>query len=159
MNSETQNAAVDTGATDLSFLGNSDMAKLIGAIDWSATPLGPIAHWSPSLRTTVSLCLASNFPINIIWGSHNTQIYNDGYRVVCGDKHPAAMGMDYRECWASAWPVIGPPFEQAMAGNTSFLENQRMFCSVTATSKRLFLPIRSARSATRPAPSAACFTR
>jgi len=35
--------------------------------------------------------------------------------------------MDYRECWASAWPVIGQPFQQALQGNTSFLENQRMF--------------------------------
>jgi hypothetical protein len=79
------------------------------------------------LRTTVSLCLASNFPINIIWGPEHTQIYNDGYAVVCGEKHPAALGMDYTQCWASAWPAIGQPFEQASQGATSFLENQRMF--------------------------------
>jgi PAS domain S-box-containing protein len=107
--------------------GNSEMAKLILARDWSATPLGPIGDWPQSLRTTVSLCLASNFPINIIWGPHNTQIYNDGYRIVCGDKHPDSLGMDYAECWASAWPAVGPSFEQARGGQTSFLENQRMF--------------------------------
>src|SRR5207253_6929231 len=60
---------------------------------------------------------------------HNIQIYNDGYRVVCGDKHPASLGMDYTECWASAWPAIGQPFEQARRGDTSYLENQRMFLS------------------------------
>ncbi len=111
-----------------SFLdGASDMAALISSHDWAATALGPISAWSQALRTTVSLCLASNFPINIIWGEGNVQIYNDGYRVVCGDKHPAALGMDYTECWASAWPAIGRPFEQAREGSTSFLENQRMF--------------------------------
>lgn len=68
--------------------GNSDMARLILSKDWSATPLGPIDRWPQSLRTTVSLCLASNFPINILWGPEHTQIYNDGYRTVCGDKHP-----------------------------------------------------------------------
>jgi signal transduction histidine kinase/DNA-binding response OmpR family regulator len=111
-----------------SFLdGSSEMGQLIRSRDWSDTPLGDIAHWPQSLRTTVSLCLASNFPINIIWGPQHTQLYNDGYRIVCGEKHPKALGMDYRECWASAWPVIGQPFQQALQGNTSFLENQRMF--------------------------------
>jgi PAS domain S-box-containing protein len=105
----------------------SEMAALIGSVDWSQTPLGPIEDWPHSLRTTVSLCLASNFPINIIWGPRHIQIYNDGYRIVCGDKHPFALGMDYRECWRSAWPALRGPFERAVAGETSFLENQRMF--------------------------------
>jgi PAS domain S-box-containing protein len=114
------------------------MAQLILSLDWAATPLGPIAEWPQSLRTTVSLCLASNFPINIIWGPHNTQIYNDGYRLVCGDKHPASLGMDYTECWASAWPAIGQPFEQARRGETSFLENQRMFLTRNAYLEETF---------------------
>jgi len=29
--------------------------------------------------TTVSLCLASNFPISLAWGPKHVQIYNDGY--------------------------------------------------------------------------------
>src|SRR5258708_5501989 len=103
------------------------MGELIRAMDWADTPLGPIGSWPHSLRTTVNLCLASNFPINIVWGLSHVQIYNDGYRVVVGDKHPAAMGMDYAACWASAWPAIGGPFERAWHGETSFLENQRMF--------------------------------
>ena len=37
------------------------------------------------------------------------------------------MGQDYKECWLSAWPVIGKAFEEASAGQTRFLENQRMF--------------------------------
>ena len=113
--------------TFLAAESGSEMARLIGSLDWSQTPLGPIGEWPHGLRTTVSLCLASNFPINIIWGPQHTQIYNDGYRIVCGDKHPLALGMDYRECWKSAWPAIGEPFERAVAGQTSFLENQRMF--------------------------------
>ena len=113
---------------DLHFLsGSSDMARLILSKDWSATPLGPIDCWPQSLRTTVSLCLASNFPINILWGPEHTQIYNDGYRTLCGDKHPDALGMDYRECWSSAWSALGEPFHRALGGDTSFLENQRMF--------------------------------
>ena len=107
--------------------GSSDMAALIRAKAWSETPLGPMEDWPQSLRTTVSLCLASNFPINIIWGPEHTQIYNDGYRVVCGEAHPSALGQDYSVTWASAWPAIGEPFARALAGETMFLENQRMF--------------------------------
>ncbi len=45
--------------------GGGEMSQLIRSTDWSATPLGPIESCPQSLRTTVSLCLASNFPINI----------------------------------------------------------------------------------------------
>jgi PAS domain S-box-containing protein len=104
-----------------------EMAALIRAKDWSLTPLGPVATWPQSLRTAASLCLASNFPINLIWGAESTQIYNDGYRVVCGDAHPRALGEGYDVTWASAWPAIGAPFERARAGATSYIENQQMF--------------------------------
>ena len=117
-----------TANIDADFLtGGTMMAELVRCKDWSATPLGPIATWPQSLRTTVSLCLASNFPINIIWGPDSTQIYNDGYRTVCGEAHPSALGQGFHVTWASAWPAVGSPFEQAWAGETSFLENQRMF--------------------------------
>jgi signal transduction histidine kinase len=104
-----------------------EMGKLIRSMNWSKTPLGPIDSWPQSLRTTVSLCLASNFPISIAWGAGHVQIYNDGYQPLCGLKHPGAMGADFRKCWESAWPAIAEAFERALAGQPSFLENQRMF--------------------------------
>ena len=113
---------------DVAFLAdNGEMADLIRSKDWADTPLGPIEQWPESLRTTISLCLGSNFPINIVWGPQHTQIYNDGYRVLCGAGHPAVLGMNYKESWTSAWSAIGEPFDRALAGETSFLENQRMF--------------------------------
>ena len=108
-------------------VGGGEMGKLIRSMDWSGTPLGPIESWSQSLRTTVSLCLASNFPIALVWGPKHVQIYNDGYWPICGEKHPGSMGQDFTECWAAPWPVIGEAFARALAGETSFLENQRMF--------------------------------
>jgi PAS domain S-box-containing protein len=103
------------------------MGTLIRAMDWAQTPLGPLDTWPQSLRTTVSLCLASNFPISIAWGPHRVQIYNDGYWPICGGKHPRSLGQDFKECWFSAWPAIGEAFERAASGETSFLENRRMF--------------------------------
>src|SRR2546428_1472962 len=108
-------------------VGGGEMGKLVRSMDWSRTPLGHISFWPQSLRTTVSLCLASNFPISLAWGPRHVQIYNDGYWPICGAKHPRSMGQDFSECWASAWPAIGGTFERALAGETSFLEDQRMF--------------------------------
>ncbi|MEO5603280.1 MAG: ATP-binding protein [Cyclobacteriaceae bacterium] len=107
--------------------GGGEMGKLIRSKDWSKTPLGSPDTWPQSLRTTVSLCIASNFPISIAWGPHRVQIYNDGYWPITGDMHPTSMGQDFKECWFSAWPVIGQAFEEASLGQTRFLENQRIF--------------------------------
>ncbi len=108
-------------------VGGGEMGKYLREKDWSDSPLGAIADWPASLRTTVSLVLNSNFPISLAWGANHTQIYNDGYWTICGDKHPHAMGQDFSECWASAFPVIGDAFYRALSGETAFLEDQRMF--------------------------------
>ncbi len=62
----------------------------IASSPWNGarTPLGLLDSWPQSLRATVSLCLASNFPISLAWGPHHVQIYNDGYWPICGAKHP-----------------------------------------------------------------------
>src|SRR5713226_611241 len=108
-------------------VGGGEMGELVRSMNWTKTPLGPLRSWPQSLRTTVSLCLGSNFPISLAWGAQHVQIYNDGYWPICGGKHPHAMGQDFSECWASAWPAIGEAFARALAGETSYLENQRMF--------------------------------
>ena len=108
-------------------VGGGEMGKLVRSIDWDRSPLGPIEGWPQSLKTTVSLCLASVSPFSIIWGPQHIQIYNDGYWPICGTKHPASTGQDYRECWASAWPVIGEGFEAALRGETRYFENQWMY--------------------------------
>ena len=118
-----------TSAVDpLAFLmGGGEMGRLIRSMDWSETLLGPVAGWPQSLRTTVSICLASDLPICVIWGPGRVQIYNDAYRVICGDKHPRSMGQNFADCWQEAWPVIGEAHDAAFAGSTAFLEAQQIF--------------------------------
>ena len=107
--------------------GGGEMGRLLRSMDWSQTPLGPMDTWPPSLRTTVSLVMESNFPIALTWGPGHIQIYNDGYWPLCGDKHPMSMGSDFRECWASAGAAIGEAYASALAGQPAYLEDQRMF--------------------------------
>ena len=107
--------------------GGGAMGSLIRAMDWSKSSLGPVAGWPQSFRTTISICLASDLPICVIWGPGLVQLYNDAYRVICGDKHPRSMGQNFSECWNEAWPVIGKAHDSALAGDTAFLEAQQIF--------------------------------
>jgi len=107
--------------------GGGDMAALIRTIDWSRTPLGPLHTWPQSLRTSVSLCLSSTFPILVAWGPEYIQIYNEAYRPICGGKHPASMGEPFKVCWATALPVVGDKFDRAQQGEGTYIKDQRMF--------------------------------
>lgn len=113
--------------TEQFLAGGGEMGKLIQSMDWSTTPLGPIASWPQSLKTTVSLCLSSTFPILIAWGPETIQIYNDSYRPICGDKHPASMGQNFRICWETALPVVGDAFTRGQEGEGTYIMDQRMF--------------------------------
>lgn len=108
-------------------VGGGKMGELILSMDWSKNTLGPIEKWPQSLKTAVSLCLSSTFPINIVWGPEHIQIYNDAYRPICGSLHPASMGSKFKECWASALPVVGSAFDSAFNGKGTYIPNQRMF--------------------------------
>jgi signal transduction histidine kinase len=94
------------------------MRALCRALDWSTTALGPVATWSPSLRTIVQVILDSPTPMFLWWGPELTQIYNDAYRPSLGasGRHPQALGMRGRECWTDIWDAIGPQIEQVMTG-------------------------------------------
>ena len=107
--------------------GGGEMGKLIQSINWSQNVLGPIENWPQSLRTTVSLCLSSTFPILIAWGPEHIQIYNDSYRPICGSKHPQSMGQNFKICWETALPVVGNAFDLGQQGEGTYIKNQRMF--------------------------------
>jgi len=87
---------------------------LVRELDWSATPLGPAERWPSSLRFNVQTVLSSRYPMLLLWGHELTQIYNDAYAQLIGDKHPAAMGIDVRVTLAEGWDVLGPLIADAM---------------------------------------------
>jgi len=80
--------------------------------DWSASDLGPPGRWPENLRTAVSLCLTSRFPILIWWGPDLNVLYNDAYiPFLGGAKHPCSLGRPGRDVWAELWDTIGPMLE------------------------------------------------
>ena len=89
------------------------MRQRIDEFDWSATPLGPYASWSPVLVAMVELVLSSRQPMFLAWGQEQTWIHNDAFISIAGSKHPQALGMPARKVWAEAWADLGPHFERA----------------------------------------------
>lgn len=56
-----------------------EVSTIIQTMDWRSTSLGPIAGWPPDLRAIVDLILSHGFPMMVVWGLDQIQIYNDAY--------------------------------------------------------------------------------
>ncbi|WNG55954.1 GAF domain-containing protein [Archangium gephyra] len=98
------------------FAGGGEMGAHMRAFDWSATSLGPVEGWSQSMRSAVSICLNSRFPIVIYAGPELLVLYNDAFIPFFGRKHPGlALGRPGREAWPEIWHVIGPMLEGVLA--------------------------------------------
>lgn len=103
--------------------GGGETGTLVRSMDWSASPLGHPTDWPQSLRTAVGLMLNSKFPMFLAWGPELGFIYNDPYAEILGVKHPAAMGMRFKDIWFEIWDDIGPLIDKALAGEASFRED------------------------------------
>src|SRR4028118_990225 len=118
--------AMPGGGTADWLAGGGEMRALIRGFDWSATPVGAIASWSPSLRTTVTLLLASRYPMTLIWGAELIQFYNDGYMELLGSKHPSALGRPHRETFPEVLDTVGPMIQSVMTTGIPIWEPEQL---------------------------------
>ena len=96
-------------------------------VDWAATPLGDPVGWPAPLRQAVELCFSTRFPVLVTWGDDLVMVYNDGYREMLGDKHPAAMGAPCAKVWAEVWPYIEDSFAEVLTtGRPTWTVDQRL---------------------------------
>jgi len=103
------------------FPGGSEMARRMRAFDWSTTPLGPTSEWPQSLRSAISILLASRAQIVLFWGPDLVALYNDAYAPAFGAKHPWALGKPARECWKEVWKgTLEPLFSGVVQSGESF---------------------------------------
>lgn len=109
------------------FNSSGKNGELMARLDWSKTPLGPIKLWPQSLVTAASICLKSNFPMLVWWGSHLTMFYNNNYTPLLGNKHPTSLGQSALECWPEIASTITPMVNQVMQeGRATWSENQML---------------------------------
>jgi len=94
--------------------GGGETGRLIRAKDWSATAVGPIDGWPRSLKNYLSAILELPTPAIIFWGPDRVQIYNDGYAVIMGPRHPDYLGATFRHCWPEAYDTIDPWMQKVL---------------------------------------------
>lgn len=95
--------------------GGGATGALMRRMNWQDTPFGKPDSWPQSLRSAVSICLGTNFPIAIYWGPDLALLYNDAWSDIPGEKHPWAMGRPGRDVWPEIWDAIGPLFDRVQA--------------------------------------------
>jgi signal transduction histidine kinase/PAS domain-containing protein len=106
--------------------GGGKMGALLREHDWSRTPLGPLATWPQTLRTTVGLVLHSVVPIVLLWGEDGIMIYNDAYSVFAGGRHPILFGSKVREGWPEVADFNDNVMKVGLAGGTLAYKDQEL---------------------------------
>ncbi len=109
-------------------VGGGEMGALMRSTDWSETKLGPVEHWPTSLRTMLGVVLGSRFPMLLWWGPDLLHLYNDAYRPILRDKHPASLAAPAAEVWAEVWDVAGPMARSVQEGGpATWTEDLQLF--------------------------------
>lgn len=109
------------------FLGHDGEAgRIIRDYDWSSTPLGPVEHWPPCLRTATALLLQSPVPIVMLWGEDGVMIYNDAYSVFAGGRHPKLFGSNVREGWPEVADFNDNVMKVGLSGGTLGYKDQEL---------------------------------
>ena len=102
------------------FAGSGEMATCMRALDWAATPLGPVEKWPQALRTCVRIVLGSAYPMNICWGPDYINLYNDAYLPSMGAKHPWALGRSARDVVPEVWEFTKQLFDRVVTQGQPF---------------------------------------
>jgi PAS domain S-box-containing protein len=106
--------------------GGGRLGAIIAAFDWGATPLGVMAAWPQSLKTTVALILRSPVPIVTLWGEDGVMIYNDAYSGFAGGRHPRLLGSKVRQGWPEVASFNDKVMKVGLAGGTLAYQDQEL---------------------------------
>ncbi|MBV4518667.1 PAS domain-containing protein [Pseudomonas sp. SWRI74] len=103
----------------------SDAQALIARLDWANSPLGEARTWPQSLRTAVDIVIHSPMPMLLLWGPQLTQIYNDGFALLAGSKHPHAFGQPTHQIWPELQDFTDPIYSAVLQGQVRTYSEQR----------------------------------
>ncbi|WP_085710066.1 MULTISPECIES: PAS domain-containing protein [unclassified Pseudomonas] len=103
----------------------NDAQALIARTDWSRSPLGSAGTWPQSLRTAVDIVIHSPMPMLLLWGPQLTQIYNNGFAVLAGNKHPHAFGQPAHQIWPELRDFTDPIYSAVLQGQVRTYSERR----------------------------------
>ncbi|WP_064117902.1 PAS domain-containing hybrid sensor histidine kinase/response regulator [Pseudomonas fluorescens] len=104
---------------------HDDAQALIARTDWNSTALGDASQWPQSLRTAVDIVLHSPMPMLLLWGPQLTQIYNNGFAMLAGSKHPHAFGQPAHLIWPELRDFTDPIYSAVLQGQVRTYSERR----------------------------------
>ncbi len=108
-------------------LAKSPTLSLLNGFDWSSTSLGPISGWPDALRSAVRMMMLSEVPMVILAGERDgTLIYNDGYAVFAGERHPGIFGKPVLEAWPEIADFNVENMRRGFSGESWHLNGQEL---------------------------------
>ena len=99
-----------------------DMGAFLRAVDWAATPLGPVESWPQSLRALVGVMIETKLATLIAFGPDLICLHNDAYCKLLGSER-IALGRPFRAVWSEALEVLDPIIQRTLGGKASYFEN------------------------------------
>ncbi|MGN8124598.1 PAS domain-containing protein [Pseudomonas sp. 22082] len=103
----------------------NDAQALIARTNWSRSPLGAAGTWPQSLRTAVDIVIHSPMPMLLLWGPQLTQIYNNGFALLAGSKHPHAFGQPAHQIWPELRDFTDPIYSAVLQGQVRTYSERR----------------------------------
>ncbi len=103
------------------------MVRLADHFDWPQTELGPIREWPEALRSAVRLVLVSDVPMVMMAGERDgVLIYNSGYAMFAGDRHPGLFGRPVLEAWPEIADFNRENMRRGFSGESWYLGDQEL---------------------------------
>jgi signal transduction histidine kinase len=106
--------------------GDGALSRLIRKRDWTDTALGPSEAWPRSLHQYLNMIVELPTAAIIFWGPDHIQLYNDGYAVIMGPRHPAYLGAPFRACWPEAYEAIHPWMQRVLENGETVEVNRTL---------------------------------
>src|SRR5262245_50108778 len=101
--------------------------RLANGFDWSRTELGPIPTWPEALRSAVRMMMVSDVPMVMLAGRRDgVLIYNHGYALFSGQRHPAIFGQPVLEAWPEIADFNRENMRRGFAGESWYLPDQEL---------------------------------
>ena len=134
------NAKSDASSEDvpLFLAAAGDMPAMIAARDWSDS-LGRVADWPQSLKVIVAFLIRSPVPMVLLWGEDGIMIYNDGYSVFAGGRHPELLGKKVREGWPEVADFNDNVMRMGLAGGTLAFKDQELTLHRTGKPEQVWM--------------------
>ena len=108
-------------------LEQDEMVRLADNFDWPQTELGPIREWPEALRAAVRLVLVSDVPMVMMAGARDgVLIYNSGYAMFAGDRHPGLFGRPVLDAWPEIADFNRENMRRGFAGESWYMADQEL---------------------------------